>query len=231
MAKLKWDETGKRLYENGTSHGVLYTMEKSGKYGVGAAWNGLTSVKQSPDGAEESPIYANNHKYISMMSAENFKGTIEAYTYPDEFMACDGSKEIGKGVYAGQQARKSFGLAYSTIVGNDVQGDDYGEKIHLIYNAKVAPSSREYETVNDDPNAITFSWEFSTTPESVSAELEAKGIKPTSYLCIDTTKADKAVVKKLKDKLYGDDSSGTPGLPTPDEVIKMLGTEATGESH
>ena len=220
---LKWDETGKRLYENGTSHGVLYPMEADGNYGVGVAWNGLTAVKQSPDGAEESPIYANNHKYISMTSAENFKGSIEAYTYPDEFMACDGSKELSTGVYAGQQARKSFGLTYATNIGNDTEGDDFGEKIHIIYQAKVTPSSRDYETINDDPNAITFSWEFSTVPESISADLESKGIKPTAYICVDTTKASEAGVKALKEVLYG--GTEEPKLPSIDEILGLVGSE------
>lgn len=224
MAMLKWDETGKRLYENGTSHGVLYPVDAKGGYGTGVAWNGLISVKQAPDGAEESPIYANNHKYVSMTSAENFKGTIDAYTYPDEFMECDGSKEISAGVYAGQQTRKPFGLVYSTNVGNDTVGDDYGEKIHLIYQAKVAPSSRDYETINDDPNAITFSWEFSTVPEAVGDDLEAKGIKPTAYICVDTTKASKEAVKKLKDKLYG--GEGEPQLPKIEEVLSIIGPNA-----
>ena len=198
-------------------------MEADGNYGVGVAWNGLTAVKQSPDGAEESPIYANNHKYISMTSAENFKGSIEAYTYPDEFMACDGSKELSTGVYAGQQARKSFGLTYATNIGNDTEGDDFGEKIHIIYQAKVTPSSRDYETINDDPNAITFSWEFSTVPESISADLESKGIKPTAYICVDTTKASEADVKALKEVLYG--GTEEPKLPSIDEILGLVGSE------
>lgn len=222
MATLKWDETGKRLYENGTSHGVLYLMEDTGEYGKGVAWNGLISVKQAPDGAEETAVYANNHKYVSMTSAENFKGTIDAFTYPDEFMACDGSKPLAEGVYAGQQSRRAFGLTYSTILGNDVQGNDYGEKIHIIYQSKVAPSSRDYETINDDPNALTFSWEFSTTPEGISQELEEKGIKPTAYLCIDTTKAPESGVKALKEALYGS-ANAEAKLPRIEEVIKLIG--------
>lgn len=224
MTVLKWDEIGKRLYENGTSHGVLYTLNDEGKYNTGVAWNGLTSVKQSPDGAEETAIYANDHKYLSMLSAENFKGTIEAYTYPDEFMECDGSKELTKGVYAGQQTRKPFGLVYSTIIGNDVKGEAYGEKIHVIYQAKVSPSSREYETINDEPDALTFSWEFSATPSDVGSELDAKGIRPTSYLAIDTTKLEEATVKKIKDKLYGTELEEA-ALPTIEEFVELIGSE------
>lgn len=224
MTVLKWDEIGKRLYENGTSHGVLYTLNDEGKYNNGVAWNGLTSVKQSPDGAEETAIYANDHKYLSMLSAENFKGTIEAYTYPDEFMECDGSKELTKGVYAGQQTRKPFGLVYSTIIGNDVKGEAYGEKIHVIYQAKVSPSSREYETINDEPDALTFSWEFSATPSDVGSELDAKGVRPTSYLAIDTTKLEEATVKKIKDKLYGTELEEA-ALPTIEEFVELIGSE------
>lgn len=224
MTVLKWDEIGKRLYENGTSHGVLYTLNDEGKYNTGVAWNGLTSVKQSPDGAEETAIYANDHKYLSMLSAENFKGTIEAYTYPDEFMECDGSKELTKGVYAGQQTRKPFGLVYSTIIGNDVKGEAYGEKIHVIYQAKVSPSSREYETINDEPDALTFSWEFSATPSDVGSELDAKGVRPTSYLAIDTTKLEEATVKKIKDKLYGTELEEA-ALPTIEEFVELIGSE------
>ena len=167
MPRLTWDAVGERLYETGTKKGVVFVQNDAGVFGAGVAWNGLTSVKQSPDGAEETPIYADDIKYLSLSSAENFKGTIEAYTYPEEFAACDGSAEVValSGVYAGQQERKTFAMVYSTVVGNDVQGNDYGEKLHIVYNAKVSPSERAYETINDTPAALTFSWGFTTIPE------------------------------------------------------------------
>lgn len=220
MAAIKWDESSKRYYETGTSHGVLFTLGPDGNgYMVGSPWNGLISVKQSPDGAESKPIYANNNKYISMTSAENFKGTISAYTYPEEFSACDGSKEIAKGIYAGQQTRKPFCLVYSTIVGNDTEGIDYGEKMHFIYNAKVAPSSRDYSTINEDPEAIEFSWEFSTTPAEVPEKLQAKGIKKTAYICVDCTKLDPQQVKNLKGLVYGE--GGAPAMPDIEELVSF----------
>lgn len=217
MAAIKWDESSKRYYETGTSHGVLFPLAADGKYEKGVAWNGLISVKQAPDGAESKPIYANNSKYISMTSAENFKGSISAYTYPEEFSACDGSKEVSTGVFVGQQSRKPFGLVYSTIVGNDTEGIDYGEKIHFIYEAKVAPSSRDYSTINEDPEAIEFSWEFSTTPTEVSEILQEQGIKKTSYVCIDCTKLKPETVKKIKEIIYG--GTGEPKMPTIDELL------------
>lgn len=218
MPKLVWDQVGQRLYETGTSKGVLYTQEKTGAYADGVAWNGLISVKQSPDGAEPTDLYADNIKYLSMTSAENFKGSVDAYTYPEEFSACDGSAAIATGVYAAQQPRVGFGLVYSTIVGNDTQGNTYGEKIHIIYGAKVSPSERSYETVNNDPNAITFSWSFTTTPVNV----ESEGVQPTAYICVDSTKADLTKFKALQELLYGNDT--TPAtLPTPDEIIALLG--------
>ena len=161
MVKLQWDQVGQRLYETGTSKGVLFVQNDSGAYGTGVAWNGLQSVKKANDGAEATPLYADNMKYIELMSAENLKGSIDAYTYPEEFEACDGSAAVNPGVYVGQQTRKPFGLVYSTIVGNDTKGNRYGEKLHIIYNAKVSPTERAYETVNEDPTALTFSWEFS----------------------------------------------------------------------
>lgn len=220
MPKLQWDRTGQRIYETGTSNGVLFPVESTGNYGNGVAWNGLASVKQSPDGAEESPIYANNKKYLGLMSAENFKGTIEAYTYPDEFMECDGSKEAAPGVYVSQQNRRSFGLVYSTIIGNDTEGNGYGEKIHLIYGAKVSPSERAYETVNQDPNAILFSWAFATVPQDVNRA----GFKPTAHLVIDSTKVDSGGFEALKALIYGDDD-GEATLPSPDEVLALFPTE------
>ncbi|CRH84896.1 Uncharacterised protein [Chlamydia trachomatis] len=221
MAAIKWDESSKRYYETGTSHGVLFPLGADGKYEKGVPWNGLISVKQSPDGAESKPIYANNNKYISMTSAENFKGSISAYTYPEEFAACDGSKALVPGIYLGQQSRKPFGLVYSTIVGNDTEGIDYGEKMHFIYEAKVAPSSRDYSTVNEDPEAIEFSWEFSTTPAEVSENLQHRGFKKTAYVCIDCTKLKSEDVKKIKDSVYGE--TGEPKMPSIDELLKITG--------
>lgn len=221
MTRLIWDETGNKFYETGTSHGVLYTMGDAGAYNTGVAWNGLISVKQSPDGAEASDTYANNHKYVSMVSAENFKGSISAYTYPDDFMECDGSKEVSTGVYAGQQRRKMFGLSYSTIIGNDTEGIDYGEKIHVIYNAKVSPASREYSTINDNPEAIEFSWDFSTTPSDFGAELEELGFKPTAYIAIDCSKLQPEAVKRIKDTLWGGAEGKEPTLPTIKELVEL----------
>ena len=174
MSKLVWDKTGERLYETGVDHGVLYPIQAGGLYNKGVAWNGLTAVTESPSGAEASPIYADNIKYLNLMSAEEFGATIEAYTYPDEFAECDGSAEIATGVTIGQQARKVFGLSYRTVIGNDVDSNDYGYKLHLIYGALAAPSEKGYTTINDSPEAITFSWEVSTTPVNVT------GFKPTA---------------------------------------------------
>lgn len=218
MVKLAWDKVGERLYETGTERGVLFVQQDLGEFGKGVAWNGLSAVKQSPDGAEESPIFANNSKYLGLTSAENFKGTIEAYTYPEEFSECDGSKSIALGVYLGQQNRTAFSLAYSTIIGNDTKGTAYGEKIHLIYNAKVAPSERAYETVNNDPNALLFSWGFTTTPQTVDME----GVKPTSYVVVDSTKVAPADFTALKEMLYGTEILESE-LPSIDDVIAMFG--------
>lgn len=216
MAKITWDDTGKRIYETGVDHGVLYPYGTSeAPYGTGVAWNGLTNVSESPSGAEPSPIYADNIKYVNLMSNEEFGATIEAYTYPDEFAECDGSKELAPGVYAGQQARKTFGLSYRTKIGNDVDGEDHGYKLHLIYGALAAPSERSYATINDSPEAITFSWEISTTP------VEVTGGKPTACITIDSTKVDKTKLDALEKILYGDGATG-PKLPLPDEVAEML---------
>lgn len=217
MSKLKWDETGKRLYETGVSNGVLYPQNASGAYPKGIAWNGLTNVTESPSGAESTPLYADNTKYVELMSAEEFGATIEAYTYPDEFAACDGTASLGVGVSIGQQARQSFGLSYKTTLGNDVQGNDYGYKLHLIYGAKAAPSEKAYATINDSPEAITFSWEVTTTPVPVT------GFKPTASLIVDSTKTDAAKLKSIEDILYGTDSVEAK-LPTPDEVLTILNT-------
>lgn len=219
MAKITWDGTGEKLYETGVDHGVLYPYgSKEAPYGTGVAWNGLTNVSESPSGAEPSPIYADNIKYVNLMSAEEYGATIEAYTYPDEFAECDGSKEIAPGVYAGQQARKTFGMSYRTKIGNDVDGEDHGYKLHLIYGALASPSEKSYATVNDSPEATTFSWEISTTP------VEITGGKPTSCLTIDSTKVDAAKLTALEKILYGDGATG-PKLPLPDEVAEMLKAE------
>ena len=218
MAVITWDETGKRFYETGVDHGVLYPISESGKYTPGVAWNGLTALTETPEGAEIEDLYADNIKYLSLLSAETFGGTIEAYTYPDEFMECDGSKELTAGVVAYQQTRKTFGLCYRTVLGNDVDGNDKGYKLHLIYGCKASVSERAYSTINDSPEAITFSWEFKSTPVTVSKA----GFKPTSCIIIDSTKVAKEKMTLLENKLYGDVST-EPELPLPDEVLSIIG--------
>ena len=216
MAKLKWDETGTRLYETGTRQGALFVMQ-DGTYGKGVAWSGLTGVTETPSGAEESPFYADDIKYLSLTSVEEFGGTINAYTYPEEFSKCDGSAEIAPGVYIGQQSRTPFGLAYLTRVGNDTKGNEYGNKLHLIYNAKVSPSERAYESVNNDPNALTFSWTFTTTPTTPNRA----DLKPTSVLTVDSTKTTAAAFKAITDLVFGTETK-EPKFPTVDEVITLL---------
>ena len=219
MAKLEWDEAGKHIYETGVSKGVLYVMSDTpGTYEKGVAWNGLSSVSESPTGAEVSAIYADNIKYLNLMSREEFEGSIEAYTYPDEFMACDGSAspENAKGFIVGQQDRKTFAFCYQTKVGNDLN-PEAGYKIHIIYGALASPSERSYETVNDSPEAMTFSWDITTTPVAVT------GFKPTAHVELDSTKIDKTKLEKIEAKLYGtDEPSGEPTLLMPDEIINML---------
>lgn len=215
MAKLTWDDTGKRLYETGTKMGVLYPMA-TGTYGTGVAWNGLTGVTLSPSGAEPTKLYADDINYLSLYSAEEMGATVTAYTYPDEFAACDGSAELADGVYAGQQERKTFGLCWRTVLGNDTEGESYGYKLHLLYGCKASPSEKAYATINDSPEAVEMSWEITTTPVNVS------GFKPTAYICIDSTKADTTRLAELEKKLYGDASSGTPTLPLPDEVKTIM---------
>lgn len=216
MVALKWDQAGERLYETGTSKGVLFPQDKTGAYTAGVAWNGLISVKKSNDGAEETPLYADNMKYLSLFSAENLKGSIDAYTYPEEFEACDGSATVHKGVHVGQQNRVPFGLVYSTIVGNDTEGNTYGEKMHFIYNAKVSPSERAYETVNDDPTAITFSWEYTTTP----IDLTGIGLQPSAGITVSSVEVGEAKFKALQGLVYGNDTEG-PTLPTIAEIIEL----------
>lgn len=216
MTKLVWDQAGQRLYETGTSKGVLFVQDGTGAYGTGVAWNGLVSVKKSNDGAEESPLYADNMKYLSLFSAENLKGSIDAFTYPDEFEACDGSAEINPGVYVGQQTRSPFGLVWSTIVGNDTQGNAYGEKLHFIYNARVTPAERAYETVNEDPTALTFSWEFTTNP----VDLSTIGLDPSAGIVVSKSQVSAADWTALTDIVYGS-ASTQPRLPTIEEIITL----------
>lgn len=216
MAKLTWDATGERLYETGVDRGVLYPITTGSTYGTGVAWNGLTAVNESPSGAENNPQYADNIKYLDLTSAEEFGFTIEAFTYPVEFEECDGSAILVEGVTIGQQTRKTFGFSYRTLVGNDTEGTAHGYKIHLCYGCKASPSEKSRSTVNDSPEAVAFSWEVTTTPVNVS------GHQPTSHLIVDTTVADAEKVTALETKLYGDSSSGTPTLPTPDEVYTMF---------
>ena len=216
MAALVWDQTGEKIYETGVDHGVLYIPNALGVYANGYAWNGLTSVSESPSGAEPTAQYADNIKYLNLVSAEEFGATIEAFTYPDEFGQCDGSAAPVEGVLLGQQGRRSFGLAYRTLVGNDLEGVDFGYKLHLIYGATARPSEKAYNTVNDSPEAITFSWELSTTPVSVT------GFKPTASITIDSTKTDAADLAALEEILYGA-AATEPRLPMPDEVLTLLG--------
>ena len=217
MAKLVWDKTGDRLYETGVKNGVLY-IPTSGVYSKGVAWNGLTAVTESPSGAEATALYADDTKYLSLMSTEEFGATIEAYTYPDEFAACDGSAELADGVMIGQQKRSTFGLCYKTTIGNDTDGNDHGYKLHIIYGAMAAPSEKAYASINDSPEAITFSWEITTTPVNVT------GAKPTASLVIDSTKADPSKLAALEDILYGKDGepASEPRLPLPDEIKSLM---------
>ena len=215
MAKLVWDESGKRLYETGVEKGVLYVQGENGQYQQGVAWNGLTAVTESPSGAEPTALYADDIKYLELFSAEEFGATIEAYTYPEEFEACDGSASLGKGVTIGQQDRKAFGLCYRTIVGNDVKGNENGYKLHLIYGAKAKPSEKAYATVNDSPEAVTFSWEVTTTPVNVA------GFKPTASVTIDSTKIEAGKLKAIEDKLYGTETQEAT-LPLPDEIKQII---------
>lgn len=223
MAKIVWDKTGERFYETGVDRGVLYPVNQSGVYTPGVAWNGLTGVTESPSGAESTPLYADNIKYLNMLSTEEFAATIEAYTYPDEFGECDGSATLTEGVTIGQQNRKTFGFCYRSLLGNDTDGTAYGYKLHLIYGCQASPSEKGYATVNDSPSAITLSWSVNTTPVNVT------GHKPTASLIIDSTKVDKDKLAALEEVLYGKNpttESGTDGvdprLPLPDEVKTIL---------
>lgn len=220
MSKLVWDQTGERLFETGVKQGVLYPQE-DGVYPKGVAWNGLTAVTESPSGAEATPLYADDIKYLNLISNEEFGATIEAYTYPDEFASCDGSAEIAPGVVIGQQKRKAFGLSYKTTLGNDVDSYDHGYKLHLVYGALATPTEKAYATINDSPEAITFSWEITTTPVAV------KGFKPTAIVTVDSTKVAAEKLASLEEILYGTDDQEAR-LPLPDEVAELLKTEAKG---
>lgn len=215
MAQLVWDEEGKHIYSTGVSKGVLYPFDiRQNRYGSGVAWNGLKSVSESPEGAESSDIYADNMKYLTLISAENLKFTIEAYTYPDEFAVCDGTAALVAGINIGQQPRTRFAFSYCTKLGNDTKGDQYGELLHIIYGAMAAPSEKAYNTISDSPEAITFSWECSTVPINVS------GFQPTALITVDSTKLEAVKYKKITDKLYG--ATGTPTLVTPDEIKTLV---------
>ena len=235
MSKIIWDETGNRVYETGVKNGVLYVFDKgtdgtAGAYGKGVAWNGLTAVTESPSGAEATALYADDIKYLNLMSAEEFGGTIEAYTYPDAFKVCNGEAELAAGVVIGAQTRKTFGLCYRTTIGNDVDGNDHGYKLHLVYGALAAPSEKAYASINDSPEAITFSWEFTTTPVSVP------GYKPTACVTIDSTKVDASKLAALEAILYGSDPTGGSGtgtdarLPLPDEIKTLFTSNTPGNA-
>lgn len=221
FAPLVWDETGKKLFETGVSNVALYPQDTTGVYGTGVAWNGVTNISESPSGAEATTLWANNGKYLNLYSVEEYASSIEAYTYPDEFAECDGSAEIAKGVSIGQQTRKSFGLAYKTLVGSDTDGNDHGYKLHLVYGCKAAPSERSHATVNDSPEALSFSWEISTTPVSVT------GHKPTASVEIDSTKVNAEKLAAFEKILFGSDTAAAR-LPLPDEVAELFTDSGVG---
>ena len=223
MTRLQWDPVGQHLYETGVKQGVLYTQDSNGAYTNASPWNGLRQIQESPSGADETKLFANDTKYLGIRAAEEFGGTIGAYTYPDEWAECDGSATLVTGVTVGQQSRKPFGLCYRTTIGNDTQLESYGYKLHLVYNATASPSERAYETINDSPSAIEFSWQFSTTPVPVvdNDGNNLLGLKPTSIVVIDSTKVDSTKLAALEAKLYGSENSD-PELPLPGEVYALL---------
>ena len=214
--KLVWDKTGERFYETGVKNCALYVQDSTGAYPKGVTWNGITAITESPSGAEASPIYADDIKYLNLISAEEFGATIEAYTYPDEFAQCDGSAEIATGITIGQQVRKAFGIAYKTTLGNDIDGNELGYKLHIIYGCKAAPSEKAYATINDSPEVITFSWEISTTPVNI------EGFKPTANITIDSTKIEANKLAALEAVLFGSNDTEAR-LPLPDEIITIIG--------
>ena len=220
MAKLVWDQTGQKTYETGTDHAVLYPTDDTGAYTTGVAWNGITGFTESPSGAENTDLWADNIKYVSLRSAEDYGATIEAYTYPDEFKPCIGEAEVATGLNFGQQKRRAFGFSVRTTVGNDTLMDSYGYKLHIIYGCTASPSERAYQTINDSPEAITFSWEVTTTPVTITAE-GYENYKPTASVIIDSTKADKTKLATLEAMLYGTESA-EPTLPTPDQIISIF---------
>ena len=215
MAELKWDKTGERFYETGVKNCVLYVQDETGAYPKGVAWNGITAITESPSGAESTPLYADDTKYLNLISNEEFGATIEAYTYPDEFAECDGTAELAEGIKLGQQPRKQFGLCYLTTLGNDLKKNDYGYKLHLVYGCTAAPSEKGYATINDSPEAITFSWEVSTTP------VDVPGFKPTAHIEIDSTKVKPEDLAKIKAKLWGS-ASEEATLPLPNEIKTLI---------
>lgn len=220
MPKLNWDAVGERFYETGTDHGVLYKYDSAGKkYLDGVAWNGLTAVNSTPSGAEPSPLYADNIKYVNMMSKEEYGGTIEAYTYPDEFASCDGTA-VKNGVGIGQQTRDMFAFSWRTLIGNDTEGTDHGYRIHIAYSALAQPSEKAYSTVNDSPEAMTLSWTFSTTPIPFPDDKNPDKLKPTSYIYIDSTDVTPESLKQVEDALYGSES-GEAKLLMPWEILEM----------
>lgn len=220
MARIKWDQTGERLYETGVDRGVLYPFDSSTKeYSEGVAWNGLTAVTSAPSGAEATPLYADNIKYLNLVSAEEYGGTIEAYTYPEEFSTVDGSV-VQNGAVIGQQPRQTFGFVWRTRVGNDTEGADHGYKLHIVWGALAAPSEKAYATINDTPEAITFSWTFTTTPVAFEDEANS-ALKPTSYISVDSTQVSEATMTAIENLLYGDDTDPAT-LPSPDEVLAAL---------
>lgn len=221
MPKLVWDQTSERLYETGVDHGVLFVQKPDGTYNTGVAWNGLTAVTESPSGGDENKIYADNINYVSLRATEDFGATIEAYTYPDEWGVCDGSAEPAEGVFIGQQKRNAFGFVYRTRIGNDTEMDAHGYKLHLVYNATASPSEKNYQTVNDSPEAITFSWEVTTTPVPV------EGYRPTAQITIDSTKVDAAKLKTFEETIFGSEN-GESTLPSPELVIKAFKTTTEG---
>lgn len=215
MAKLEFDKIGSRVYETGVKNGVLYVMGDDGAYETGVAWNGLTGVSEKPTGAEATPLYADDIKYVVLYSSEDYEATIEAYTYPEEFEVCDGSASLVEGVTIGQQARKTFAFCYRTTLGNDTKGQEYGYKIHIVYGCMAKPSEKSYQSINDDPEAITFSWDITTTPVPVD------GMKPTATVVVDSTRVDQAKMQKLLDALYGT-ASEEPHVPLPNEIKTLL---------